>query len=89
MFYNSHCVSFHKFTIVQTILFIYNCHNNRTYVRKKGPCEPMNKKQELIERIEKLSPEQFELLISLYSQQEQEFVQDVPIEHPSFLQPSL
>lgn len=83
---------FHKittFTIVLTIQIKYNCHNNRTYVRKKGTCEPMNKKQELIERIEKLTPEQFELLIALYSQQEQEFVRAVPIEHPSFLQPSL
>ena len=34
----------------------------------------MNKKEELIDRIEKLTAEQFELLISLHSQQEQEFV---------------
>ena len=49
----------------------------------------MNKvaKEELIDRIEKLSPEQFELLISLYSQQEQEFVQASQSDHPSFLQP--
>lgn len=50
-------------------------------------CESMNKKQELIERIEKLTPEQFELLIALYSQQEQEFVRAVPIEPLSFPQP--
>ena len=37
----------------------------------------MNKKQEIIERIQKLTPEQLELLIALYSQQEQEFVQTV------------
>ena len=49
----------------------------------------MNKKQELIERIEKLTPEQFELLIALYSQQEQEFVPSVPPEPPTFLQPAL
>lgn len=45
----------------------------------------MNKKQELIERIEKLTDAQFELLIALYSQQDQEFVQDAPIEHQTFL----
>lgn len=50
-------------------------------------CQAMNKKQELIERIEKLTDEQFELLIALYSQQEQEFVQDALIEHQTFLQP--
>lgn len=38
----------------------------------------MDKKQELIERIEKLTDEQLELLISLYSQQEQEFAQVFP-----------
>ena len=50
-------------------------------------CESMNKKQELIERIEKLTDEQFELLISLFAQQAQEFVQDDPIGHLTFLQP--
>lgn len=49
----------------------------------------MNKKQELIERIEKLTPEQFELLLTLYSLQEQEFVQAVPIGNPSYFQPAL
>ena len=43
-------------------------------------CETMNKKQELIDRIKNLSPEQFELLITLYSQQEQESVLSVQVE---------
>ena len=47
------------------------------------------RKQNLIERIEKLSEEQFELLIALYSQQEQESVPIFQAELPSFLQPSL
>ena len=89
MFYTFHCVSFHKFTIVQTILFIYNCRNKRTYVRKKGMCEPMNKKEELIDRIKNLSPEQFEMLITLYSQQEQESVPVFQAEPQTFPQPSL
>ena len=48
----------------------------------------MNKKQELIERIEKLSDEQFELLIALYSQQELKSVPTVPIERQTFPQPA-
>ena len=56
---------------------------------ERKECETMNKKQELIDRIEKLTPEQFELLIALYSQQEQEFAQVAPIEPLSFPQPSL
>ena len=51
-------------------------------------CEPMNKRQELINRIEKLTPKQFELLISLYFQQEQEFVQVEQSDHQTSLQPS-
>lgn len=47
-------------------------------------CEIMNKKQELINRIEKLTPEQFELLLTLFSQQEQEFVQGDQVENPSY-----
>ena len=47
-------------------------------------CEIMNKKQELIERIEKLTPEQFELLLTRHSLQEQEFVQGVPIGNPTY-----
>ena len=52
-------------------------------------CQAMNKKQELIQRIENLTDEQFELLIALYSQQEQEFAPIVLIEPQTFLQPSL
>ena len=48
----------------------------------------MNKKQEIIKRIEKLTPEQFELLIGLYSQQEQESVQVSQSDHPTFLRPA-
>ena len=55
----------------------------------KGMYKPMDKKQDLINRIEKLTDEQFELLISLYSQQSQEFVQDGQVEHPTFLESSL
>jgi hypothetical protein len=43
----------------------------------------MNKKKDIIERIKKLTDEQFELLIYLYSQQEQEFAQDGQAVHPS------
>ena len=48
----------------------------------------MNKKQDLINRIEKLTDEQFELLINLFSQQERESVQVSRFEHPSFPQSS-
>jgi hypothetical protein len=44
----------------------------------------MNKQQELINRIEKLTPEQFERLLTLFSQQEQESVQGVPIGNPTY-----
>ena len=54
---------------------------------QRKECQTMNKQQELIERIEKLTDEQFELLITLYSQQEKEFVQDAPVEHRTFLRP--
>jgi hypothetical protein len=47
------------------------------------------KKQEIIERIENLTDKQFELLIALYSQQEQEFVPIAPIERPTFPQPAV
>ena len=47
-------------------------------------CEIMNKKQELINRIEKLTPEQFEKLLTLFSQQEQESAPTVPIGNPSY-----
>ena len=56
-------------------------------VRKE--CKTMDKKQDLIERIEKLTDKQFELLISLFSQQEQESVRVGQVEHQSFLQSSL
>lgn len=49
----------------------------------------MNKKQELIERIENLTPEQFERLIALYSQQEPEFVRASQAEPQTFLPLSL
>jgi hypothetical protein len=48
----------------------------------------MNKKEELIDRIDKLTPEQFELLIALYSQQEQEFVRVSQSDHQTCFQPS-
>ena len=80
---------FAKNTIVRTIHILYNCRNKREHTFARKECLTMNKKQELIERIEKLTDAQFELLITLYSQQEQEFVPDVPVERPTFLQPSL
>ena len=48
----------------------------------------MNKKQDLIERIEKLTDKQFELLISLFNQEEQENVQSSQSVHQTSLQPS-
>ena len=48
----------------------------------------MNKKEEIINRIENLSEEQFELLITLFSQQEQEFVQVAQSGHPTYLLPA-
>ena len=48
----------------------------------------MEKKQDLINRIEKLTDEQFELLIYLYSQQEQESVRVSQFEHRSYSEPS-
>mgnify|MGYP003315047841 CR=1 FL=1 len=45
----------------------------------------MNKKQELINRIEKLTPEQFELLLTLFAQQEQESVQVDQSDRQTFL----
>ena len=51
-------------------------------------CETMNKREELIERINHLTPEQFELLISLWTQQEQESVQVSQSDHPSSFRPS-
>ena len=59
-------------------LYIIVITTERVFDRKE--CETMNKKQELIDRIKNLSPEQFELLITLYSQQEQESVLSVQVE---------
>ena len=76
-----------KNTIVLTIHIIYNCHNQTERMFYIERNVDMNKKQELIERIQNLTDEQFELFITLYSQQEQESVQVSPIEHQTFLQP--
>lgn len=51
-------------------------------------CETMNKVEELIERINQLTPEQFEELIALWTQQEQESVPIVPADRQTLLQPS-
>ena len=59
----------------------------QTFARKE--CKQMNKKEELIDRIEKLTAEQFELLIALYAQQEQEFVRVAPAERQTFLELSV
>lgn len=61
--------------------------NLRTHVLLKG-MYTMNKKDELIERINMLTDEQFEKLILLYSQQEQESVQAAQVDRQTFLQPS-
>ena len=45
----------------------------------------MNKKEEIINRIEKLTEEQFELFIYLYSQQEQESAPTSQVENQTFL----
>ena len=58
------------------------------FVHRKE-CAEMDKRQELIKRIEKLTPEQFDLLITLYSRQEQESVQVSQVEPQTFLQLSL
>ena len=49
-------------------------------------CEIMNR-QELIERIEKLTPEQFEMLIDLWTQQEQESVPTSQSDRQTSLRP--
>ena len=66
---------------------MYN-YQNRTIVQERD-VKTMEKKQDLINRIEKLTDKQFELLISLFSQHEQETVRVSPPEHPSFSQPSV
>ena len=55
---------------------------------KKGMSRYMDKKQEIIKRIENLTDEQFELLIALYSQQEREFVRASQSEPLTFPQPA-
>ena len=67
---------------------MYNYQKLEQLFYKKGMYKPMTKKQDIINRIEKLTDKQFELLINLFSQQEQESVQVVQVEHPSFLQSS-
>lgn len=49
----------------------------------------MNKREEIISRIERLTDEQFELLMSLFARQEQESVQASQVEHQTFLQHAL
>ena len=75
---------------------IYHCCKKTSYCiitneygfkLKKG-MKTMNKKEEIISRIEKLSDKQFELLMALYSQQERESVQVSQSARRSFLQPS-
>ncbi len=78
-------ISIVKLTIVQIIDYIYNCHITELMFARKE-CTTMNKKQELIERIEKLTDEQFEMLISLFAQQEQESVQVDQSDRQTFLQ---
>lgn len=47
-------------------------------------CAIMNKRQDIIDRIEKLTPEQFETLLTLYSLQEQESAPAVPVGNPTY-----
>lgn len=51
-------------------------------------CIIMNKRQDLINQIEKLTDKQFELLIALFAEQEQESVRVSQSEHRSSLEPS-
>lgn len=60
-------------------------HEQQNLCSHRKECESMNKRQELIERIEKLTDEQFELLISLFAQQEQESVQVDQSDRQTFL----
>lgn len=52
-------------------------------------CSLMNKLQAIIERIENLTEEQFELLLTLFSQQEQESAQADQVGLPSSFQPAI
>jgi hypothetical protein len=76
-----------KITIVQTIYTMYNCLEIEGMDGQRKDCEIMNKKEELIKRIENLTPKQFELLVTLFAQQEQESVQVSQSDHLSLLQP--
>lgn len=51
-------------------------------------CEIMSKTEILLNRIENLTDEQFELLVTLWIQQEQEFAQVLPTDPQTYLQPS-
>ena len=62
--------------------------NYRKYNHSKERDVIQMKKQDLINRIERLTDKQFELLIALYSQREQESVRVSQFEHPSSSQPS-
>ena len=60
----------------------------RTLVLQERNVLTMNKRQDLINRIEKLTDKQFELLINLFSQQEPESVPVSQPEHRSSFQSS-
>ena len=67
---------------------MYNCLElNGTDVRRKE-CEKMSKTEELLQRIENLTQEQFDLLIDLYFQQDPKSVPIVQVERQTLLQPS-
>lgn len=55
--------------------FVYNNYHKSEQQFYRKECITMNKKQDLINRIEKLTDRQIELLIHLFSQQEQESAQ--------------
>jgi hypothetical protein len=63
-------------------------YNLKIRTRQERDVITMNKKQELIERIEKLTDKQFELLINLFAQQELKSVRVAQSERRSFFQPS-
>ena len=67
---------------------MYNYRKPEHLFCKKGMYKQMKKKQDLINRIEKLTDKQFEMLINLFSQQEQESVRVSRFEHPSYSQSS-
>ena len=67
---------------------MYNYRKSEHLFYKKGMYKQMKKKQDLINRIEKLTDKQFELLINLFSQQEQESVPVSQSEHRTSFQSS-